>query len=196
MKDGVQAQETPLVEIHSQTSDESENNNQKSHVRILHVDDDPFILEISKNILEVENNFQVDSSSSVDEAFTKLKENSYDAIISDYEMPQKNGLEFLTELREQKNEIPFVLFTGKGREEVILKALNLGVDNYINKNCSPEIVYCELADAINKTIERKKSKKLLLIGTEEEKNKSDETRKILDSINDIVFVMDKNQLIL
>ena len=39
--------------------------------------------------------------------------------------------------------------------------MNLGADSYLNKNGSPETVYCELADAINKTVERKKSRKLL-----------------------------------
>jgi PAS domain S-box-containing protein len=77
-------------------------------------------------------------------------------------MPHKNGLEFLKELREQGKEIPFILFTGKGREEVVIKAFNLGADQYINKHGSPETVYFELADAINKTVERKKSKQLLV----------------------------------
>ena len=54
------------------------------------------------------------------------------------------------------------MFTGKGREEVAVRALNLGADSYINKNGSPETVYCELADAINKIVERKKSRKLLV----------------------------------
>jgi DNA-binding response OmpR family regulator len=76
-------------------------------------------------------------------------------------MPIKNGLEFLKELRAKGMGIPFILFTGKGREDVVVKALNLGADSYINKNGSPEAVYCELADAINKTVERKKSRKLL-----------------------------------
>ncbi len=76
-------------------------------------------------------------------------------------MPQKNGLEFLKELREQKNDIAFIIFTGRGREDVAVKALNLGADSYLNKNGSPETVYCELAHAINKSVERKKSKNLL-----------------------------------
>jgi len=42
-----------------------------------------------------------------------------------------------------------------------VQALNLGVDSYINKNGSPETVYCELADAINKTLERKQARELL-----------------------------------
>lgn len=64
-------------------------------------------------------------------------------------------------LREQQNDVPFVLFTGKGREDVAIKALNLGSDAYINKTGDPETVYGELSDALLKSIERKKSKKLL-----------------------------------
>ena len=52
-------------------------------------------------------------------------------------MPIKNGLEFLKELRDQQSDIPFILFTGKGREDVAVKALNLGADRYVNKNGSP-----------------------------------------------------------
>jgi PAS domain S-box-containing protein len=129
--------------------------------RILHVDDDLCLLEVSKQILSMENNFDIDNATSVDEALKKMKNESYDVVVSDYEMPQKNGLEFLKELREQNNQIPFILFTGKGREDVAVKALNLGADRYINKNGSTETVYCELADAIKKTVERKKSRELL-----------------------------------
>ncbi len=106
-------------------------------------------------------NFEVDHACCVDEAFKKLSTKQYDVVISDYEMPQKNGLDFLKELKEQNNRIPFILFTGKGREDVAVQALNLGADSYLNKNGSPETVYCELANAINKTVERKKSRKLL-----------------------------------
>ena len=109
--------------------------------KILHVDDDPCILQVSKDLLEMEDNFEVDSALSVDEAVKKMKAQSYDAVISDYEMPQKNGLQFLKELRQQKNEIPFILFTGKGREEVAINALNLGADGYINKIGDTETVY-------------------------------------------------------
>jgi len=133
----------------------------KDCLRVLHVDDDQGLLEVSKQILLMENNFEIENAFSVDEAFEKLEKQTYDAIVSDYEMPRKNGLEFLRELREQHRETPFILFTGKGREDVAVKALNLGADSYINKAGSPETVYCELADAINKTVERKKSRELL-----------------------------------
>ena len=134
---------------------------QKETLHILHVDDDTSFLQVSKLILENENNFLIDTAISADSALKKLQNQSYDAIVSDYEMPLKNGLDFLKELREQQRDIPFILFTGKSRENVAVKALNLGADSYINKNGSPETVYCELADAISKSVERKKSKKLL-----------------------------------
>ena len=109
----------------------------------------------------MERGFEVDNALSVDEAFKKMQSQVFDAIVSDYEMPQKNGLDFLKELREKGNEIPFILFTGKGREDVAVKALNLGADRYLNKNGSPEAYYCELVHAINNTVDRKKSAQLL-----------------------------------
>ncbi len=128
----------------------------------MHVDDDSSILEISKQILvDINEHFVIDFAHCVDEALKKLATGNYDVVISDYEMPKKDGLQFLRELREQDNEIPFILFTGKGREEIIVKALNLGSDAYINKQGNPETVYGELSHSIVKTIERKNSKKLL-----------------------------------
>jgi PAS domain S-box-containing protein len=131
-------------------------------LHILHVDDDASILQLSKMILEEENKFQIDTATSVDEALNKLNRQTYDAIISDYDMPLKNGLEFLKALREQKNNIAFIIFTGRGREEIAVKALNLGADRYINKCGETESVYCELADSIKKMVERKKAKSLLV----------------------------------
>jgi DNA-binding response OmpR family regulator len=135
---------------------------QEEPLHILHVDDDASLLSVSKMILETENKFEIDNVTSVDEAFSKLKTCCYDAVVSDYEMPLKNGLDFLKELREQRNNIAFIIFTGRGREEVAVKALNLGADRYIDKNGSPQTVYCELADAIHKVVERKKAKSLLV----------------------------------
>ncbi len=71
-------------------------------------------------------------------------------------------LEFLKELREQHNKIPFILFTGKGREEVAIKALNLGVDGYFNKQGSPETVYGELCYGIIQTVDHKQDEEALI----------------------------------
>ena len=135
-----------------------ESSNNKSNIHVLHVDDDSCILEISKQILMDMGSFEIEFACCADEGFKKLSTKHYDVVISDFDMPQKDGLQFLRELREQKNDIPFVLFTGKGREEVAIKALNLGADAYINKQGNPETVYGELSHSIIKTIERKNSK--------------------------------------
>jgi PAS domain S-box-containing protein len=134
----------------------------KTCLRILVVDDDLSLLEVSKQILLLENGFVVETATSVTEALKKIEKHPYDAIVSDYEMPQKNGLEFLKELRQLKNETPFIMFTGRGREEVAIAALNLGADRYISKNGSPETVFAELSDALRKTLENKRSKNLLV----------------------------------
>ena len=136
--------------------------NKKSAIRVLHVDDDSAALDISKRIMmDMNADLEFDCANSVDEAFQKLSTGQYDVVISDYEMPQKNGLQFLKELREQKNEIPFILFTGKGREEVAINALNLGANRYINKSGDPETVYTELASSVTQAVEHLRTQSLL-----------------------------------
>jgi DNA-binding NtrC family response regulator len=83
-------------------------------IRVLHVDDDSSFLKITKQCIEMEAPVQVDTAISVEEALKKLEKERYDVIVSDYQMPTKDGLEFLKELRENGNTTPFIMFTGKG----------------------------------------------------------------------------------
>ena len=106
----------------------SVSNRSEAIVHVLHVDDDEMFLDVSKEILQSDNIFEVTSVLSVDEATNKLADKQYDVVVSDYEMPNKDGLVFLRELREHQNQVPFILFTGKSREEVTIKALNLGAN--------------------------------------------------------------------
>ena len=112
-------------------------------------------------LMDLESSLDIDNACCVDEAFKKLSTGKYDVVISDYEMPLKNGLEFLKELREQKNDVAFIIFTGRGREDVAVQALNLGADRYLNKNGAPEAVYSELFHALKNIVERKKSRELV-----------------------------------
>ena len=175
----------------SQNSD-LKTSNGKDSLRILHVDDEQGFLEVSKSILELKSNFEVDSAISVDEAFKKLEEQSFDAVISDYELPQKNGLQFLQELREKHNSIPFVIFTVKGREEVAMKALNLGADGYYNKQGSPETVYGELAHGIRQNVERRKAELVIFEAREYAQNIMATMREPLLVLDDNLRVMSAN----
>ncbi len=139
-----------------------EPSNGRGVIRVLLVDDDASIREISKLILSNLNNFEIDQACCVDEAFKKLASGHFDIIVSDYDMPTKDGLQFLKELRERSNEIPFILFTGKGREEVAITALNLGADGYLNKQGDPETVYGELSHSIEMSVDRYKLKLALV----------------------------------
>lgn len=123
-------------------------------IRVLHVDDELGFLKVAKQCLELQGPFHVDTAGSVEEALNKLKEKEYDAVVSDYQMPGKDGLEFLEMLRKNGNTIPFIMFTGKGREEVAVRAWSLGADYYVNKTGDPETVYCELAHCLRSTVEK------------------------------------------
>lgn len=130
-------------------------------IRVLHVDDDPGILKITKQCLEMQRSIQVDTAISVEEAFKKLEKNKFDVVVSDYQMPVKDGLDFLKILRSNGSTIPFIMFTGKGREEVAIQALNLGADQYLNKVGETETVYTELAHSITELAKIGKTKEEL-----------------------------------
>ena len=125
-------------------------------VRILHVDDDVTSLEVTKRILEDERSYVVDCALSVDEALEKLEQHDYAAIISDYRMPGKNGLDFLKELCIRGNTVPFILFTCHDNEEIADKVLNLGAFRYFNKRGDPATVYSELISCIREAVNEHK----------------------------------------
>ena len=156
---------------------------EKFQAKILHVDDEPSILKVARQCLEMEGHFQVDSAISVKEAEKKMKKHTYDVIVSDYMMPDRNGLEFLGDLRRTGNLIPFIMFTGKGREEVAVKALNLGADQYVNKIGDPETVYLELAHGIRKAIERRRAHDRIIESEEKFRN-------IFESANDAMIYLE------
>lgn len=157
-------------------------------IRVLHVDDDASFLQAAKPILEMQGAFQVDAASSVEEATEKIKEKVYDCVISDYVMSGKDGLQFLKQLRDRGNNIPFIIFTGKSREEVAIKALNLGADYYINKFGNPETVYGEIAHAVKRAVETRHAEQML---TESE----EKYRSIVELAPDSIITFDMKGVI-
>jgi PAS domain S-box-containing protein len=121
-------------------------------ISVLYVDDEKDLLKLGKIFLEKFGNLQVDLADSVQKAMEILSEQRYDAIISDYQMPGKDGIEFLKEVRLLYGQIPFILFTGKGREEVVILALNSGADFYLQKGGDPVSQFTELKNQVEKAV--------------------------------------------
>jgi len=159
-------------------------------IRTLFVDDEKTLLEQAKIFLEREDEIKIHTVSSAEKALNLIKEDDFDVIVSDYQMPKIDGLEFLEKIRkESDSKIPFIMFTGKGREEVAIKALNLGADRYIQKGGNPKSQYSVLADSIKQEFEHWKSKKKL---EESEKEKS----VILERTSDVIAYHDSEHNII
>lgn len=130
-------------------------------ISLLYVDDEPALLDIGKMFLERTGNFSVTTAESVKEALKILSTQSFDAIVSDYQMPELSGIDFLKYLRDTNNSTPFLIFTGKSREEVVIEALNEGADFYVQKGGDPKSQFAELAHKIKKSISGKKAEDIL-----------------------------------
>jgi len=127
---------------------------QNKPINVLVVDDEPLLIDIAQRFLEL-NYFSTDSASSADEALEKIQKNSFDVIVSDYQMPGKDGIELLREVRSGNNSLPFILFTGKGREDVVIRALNEGADFYLQKGGDAKAQFVELSHMIRRAVERR-----------------------------------------
>lgn len=108
-------------------------------IHILHVDDSSDFTELTATFLEeITDDITVTSETSTSEGYSRLERGAIDCIVSDYEMPTQNGVEFLRRVREEYSKIPFILFTGKGSEEVASEAITAGVTDYLQKGSGRE----------------------------------------------------------
>lgn len=120
---------------------------------ILHVDDESLLLEMSKCYLERTREFIVDTAESVDDALNLFNIKSYDAIISDYNMPGKNGIFFFNTIRSMGSTIPFIFFSGKERDEIEVEVLPSNV-MYVQKGENLILTYNDLIRDLKKSIKR------------------------------------------
>lgn len=107
---------------------------QNDHFRVLHVDDDSDFVELAAEFIQREDDrLVVDVALTARDALKRLSEDDIDCVISDCEMPDVDGIDFLEAVRDAHPELPFILFTGKGSEEVASEAISAGATEYMQK---------------------------------------------------------------
>ncbi|MFB6309096.1 MAG: PAS domain-containing protein [Haloarculaceae archaeon] len=122
-------------------------------VRVLVVDNDPDFAELAAEMLERESDgLTVEVETSASEGLDRLAERDVDCVVSDYDMPDMDGIEFLEAVRDEYPDLPFILYTGAGSEDVASDAVSAGVTDYFQKQGETE-QYELLANRIHNAVE-------------------------------------------
>ncbi|WP_418284962.1 PAS domain S-box protein [Halorubrum sp. DTA46] len=123
-------------------------------IRVLHVDDDPDLADLAASFLEREDDrIAVETATDATAGLSALDDREIDCVVSDHDMPGRNGIEFLRLVRERNPDLPFILYTGKGSEAVASDAISAGVTDYLQKGGGTEqyeILANRIADAVEK----------------------------------------------
>ncbi|MCX6689914.1 MAG: PAS domain S-box protein, partial [Methanoregula sp.] len=155
----------------------------KEQIRVLYVDDELNLLDLCKTYLERSGNFVVTTAPGAPEAIRILELKRFDAIVSDYQMPDMDGIEFLKVVRARGDKTPFIIFTGKGREAVVIDALNAGADFYLQKGGEPKAQFAELAYKIKKAVEGRRAEAAL-------RKERDFANSVVGTAQAIVLILD------
>ena len=157
-------------------------------IRVLYIDDDPAALEVGKHFLEKPGEIEVRTEISASVALERIFAGDFDAVISDYQMPGMDGLELLRRLRSNGNSIPFIIFTGRGREEVAIQALNEGADFYLQKGGELKVQFAELRHMISRSVSRKRAQDAL-------QESEEKYRTLVEHCQDGVFLIQDEKLL-
>jgi len=126
----------------------------KDRKNILVIDDEPIVLDSCRRILKQEG-FDVNGAFNGREGLKKIEEDKYDAVLVDWKLPEIDGMEVLRIIKKNHPEVIVVMITGYPSVESAVKAMKLGVSDYISKPFTPE----ELKETIIKAIENTRTVK-------------------------------------
>jgi PAS domain S-box-containing protein len=130
-------------------------------ITVLHVDDEPDFADLVATYLKRRHEgISVETAMNAEEGLDVLAETEIDCIVSDHDMPGMDGLDFLRAVRDDYPDLPFVLFTGKGNEEIASDAISAGVTEYLQKGTGTE-QYAVLANRIERAVSEYRAKNAL-----------------------------------
>ncbi|WP_424004084.1 response regulator [Haloarcula salina] len=129
-------------------------------IRTLVVDDSDFFAEMTADTLTQEHDIDAVAATGASEALERLESGGFDCVVSDYEMPEMDGLELLDEIRRDNPSIPFILLTGRGDEETASAAIAAGVADYLLKlEVVEDKQYGRLANRIENVVSQDRTRK-------------------------------------
>lgn len=109
-------------------------NNSEWTPKIVIVDDEELVLTSLSSFLSLETEYEVTTFTSAEEALKHLENSDVDLVMSDFLMPEMDGISFLSEVRKLKPEIPRIILTGYADKENAIKAINeVGLFHYLEK---------------------------------------------------------------
>jgi DNA-binding NtrC family response regulator len=118
---------------------------------IVLVDDEEMVLTSLRSVLSLETDYEIKTFLSVNEALEHISSNDVDLVISDYLMPEMDGITFLARVRELKPEIPRIILTGYADKENAIKAINeVGLYQYIEKPWDNEDLMIVIRNGLEK----------------------------------------------
>lgn len=125
-------------------------------IRLLLVDDDRTIRELAVHFLGQSGDIAVDLAVSCENAQEMLKENNYDAIVSDYHMPGCNGIDLLRYVRQKTPDLPFLFFSDQNEEQIVIEALTSGADFFLPKGLQVRSHFFQLEHAVRESVKRRR----------------------------------------
>lgn len=133
-------------------------------IHVLLVDDEPDFVEMAAEFLERQaDQLVVDTSTAASDGLERISATDIDCIVSDFDMPGLNGIEFLKAVRKNHADLPFILFTGKGSEEVASEAISEGVTDYLQKESGTvqyELLYNRIEHAHEEFISKREIERM------------------------------------
>jgi len=111
-------------------------------IKVLVVDDFPTMRRIVKNLLKQLGFENIDEAENGEDALRKLRNAEYGLVVSDWNMPVMEGIELLKNVRNDPalKDIPFLMVTAEAEKEKVIEAIKAGVDNYIVKPFTGEVL--------------------------------------------------------
>ena len=125
---------------------------QADTISILCVDDEPLFLDAFSQKLGQEDGFSIVSVSNAAEALRSIESSHFDAIVSDYAMPEMDGLALLREIRARGYKTVFVMMTAKRLAHIAIDSINAGADYYFQKGANVAEDFPKLVDFIRNTV--------------------------------------------